>query len=241
MLPEIQALTLSRVMGWGWPSEEGHNFKILKCLILCEFHIMFPNPTRLPFSYPSSTLDHTPTRNLSVEAVVCQSIPLPTQLDLQMLIAVSHRSGLRSLVSATPGSAPGFSWVSCCPVSCRSYSFGSSGQVSFICSNSSQMGWANTKPCTWAWEVAEMFSLPAHSHQDYQWEFSSTGLAWSSSLPRGWLFKYLYEQRQYQWEAMSEDVQGPRVQRSLFIRSKGGAVVWVTPYFDWQLRCCHIS
>ena len=93
-----------------------HTFKHF-LLILCEFHILYLNPTRLPVpSYITSALGNTtPTMNknktnqtnkkyLAMEVAVCPGdhtvYLLPKQTDLQTFIAVSHWSGSGPLASA---------------------------------------------------------------------------------------------------------------------------------------------
>ena len=87
-------------------------FKLL--LILCELHIMhpklthLPDPPYLPFALATSlskekNKNKKPKQHLAVEAAMYLTVYtlLPTLLCLQMIFAMSHWSGLRSLTSAT--------------------------------------------------------------------------------------------------------------------------------------------
>lgn len=112
--------------------------------ILCEFHIMHSAPTHLPVpSYPPSILPTSPSKenererereNLVVEVSVCLSVyPLSKHLCLQMFISVSCWSGSRLWVLPHLSILDPYlasSWLSCCcPMSWRSFSFGSVGLV----------------------------------------------------------------------------------------------------------------
>lgn len=77
---------------------------IMLIVILCEFHTMHLNPTHVPASpyllsnLSNSLAEENKTKTLPTEAAVSpQYTLLPTELYLQMFIAVSHCSGSRPL------------------------------------------------------------------------------------------------------------------------------------------------
>ena len=115
-------------------------------LILCRVHIMYPNPTHLPFpSYLPSTLETSPgpshltkteenkshCGSCSISYTVSQYIPVSTHLHLQMFTAMSHWSSLRPPTTATSSILDHHQDSSqtscCCPASWRSCSSGSTG------------------------------------------------------------------------------------------------------------------
>ena len=92
-----------------------------------------PLPLQLPYQKKIKRNKIKHRRHLIVEAVLYHSVSqytlLPKRLSLEMLMAVSHWSGLRPLACATPSIPHQDSPQSCCPMSWRFYSFGSSGLV----------------------------------------------------------------------------------------------------------------
>jgi len=79
-------------------------------LILCEFHIMYPNPTHLPCPLLSAlhpcNLPLKENKNKTIWPRKLQCVPQyalsPKQLYLQMFTTKSHWSGTKPLASATP-------------------------------------------------------------------------------------------------------------------------------------------
>lgn len=133
---------------------------------------MIPNPTHLPLPSnlppPNRGKEKSHCGSCSVSQYVPQYTLLST-LCLQMFTPVIHWSGTRPLASATLSileshwDSSGIFW--CCPLSLRSYSFGSVGPS---CTPAVMMGkmleWDNSKPWIRAWEVSELFSPPETSY-----------------------------------------------------------------------------
>jgi hypothetical protein len=103
---------------------------------------------------------------------------------------MSHWSGSRPQASALLSildPQPDFSWISCCwQLMWRSCSF---GPAELAPSHAPavhifmKLGWTNSRPWIWAWDVAELVSPPALPHTHHQDDFSSTAPA-SSSIAR---------------------------------------------------------
>lgn len=109
---------------------------------------------------------------------------------LALLIAMTHYSGSRPMASATPSTLVSYWDCSyCCPVSWRSFSFGSSGPACILAVHRCVCGrcvcgvcvcWGgctNSKPWIWAWVEAELVSPPALLHPHPQGKLSCAKVA----------------------------------------------------------------
>jgi hypothetical protein len=164
-------------------------------LFLCEFHIMYPNPTHPP-SCPAPTLAIPPSKRKKILLWKLQHVTVcPTVYPFVHTSLLANFYCSESLVWLK---ASGFCYsihtetslgllsdILLLPCVMEILQFGICRTSPFMHSNSSSMGWMlgwiNSKAWIWAWEVSELVS-PSALLYPHTTGMSSAALPWLAHL-----------------------------------------------------------